>query len=352
MIIFIYGSDTFRSREKLSEVISEFKKKRDPQGYNVVRLEGKGFTLERFRSEARSSGFLSPRRMVVVEGLIESGSASVAESVKSFLEEEESLRAKDANIIVFWEGDVGTTGNAGLVRRSAGRGKKKELRKQNLNTVLFEFLASQEYVFLFPRMEQREVSAWIRNRARTLGAACDASVAKALAAAIGSDLWRADREIGKLASLRHGAVITEKDLYATVDIEEDLSGFAFTDAVGERSIDRALPLFYSLIVSGVEPLAVHGMLVRLFHTIALVKSYLESAKGSRGADIAQALGIHPFVAQKTAPRTRNYTWEELQNIYRSLLAVDVKLKTESGDATLSLELLLADLKSLSSQGRA
>ena len=141
-------------------------------------------------------------------------------------------------------------------------------------------------------------------------------------------------------------------MYATVDIEEDLSGFAFTDAVGERSIDRALPLFYSLIVSGVEPLAVHGMLVRLFHTIALVKSYLESAKGSRGADIAQALGIHPFVAQKTAPRTRNYTWEELQNIYRSLLAVDVKLKTESGDATLSLELLLADLKSLSSQGRA
>ncbi|MEW6610481.1 MAG: DNA polymerase III subunit delta [Patescibacteria group bacterium] len=343
MIIFIYGPDTFRSREKLKEVIEEFKKKRDPQGYNVVRLEGKGLTFERFRSEARTAGFLSPRRMVVVENLLQEGNSSVVERIKSFLEEE-NFRARDANVVVFWEGDMNARRNTCSVHKRSERGKKEEPRAQIADISLFDFLASREYVFSFPLLEPREVSAWIRERVRASGSSCERAVAEALAAVVGSDLWRADREIGKLAALRRGAAITKEDLMVLVETEESPSQFALTDAAGERNVVHALPLYYSLVLSGIEPLAIHSMLVRLFHTIALVKSYMEETQGERSADIGKVLGIHPYVAQKTIPFTRQYSWEDLQKIYRSLLAVDMRIKTESGDATLPLELFIADLR--------
>src|SRR3989338_2379931 len=73
MLIFIHGEDTFRSREKLHELILEFKKKRDPQGFNVVRLDGGELTWERFRHEALSPGFLAPKRMIVIERLLARG---------------------------------------------------------------------------------------------------------------------------------------------------------------------------------------------------------------------------------------------------------------------------------------
>ena len=41
MIIYIWGEDTFRSRQYLKKTIEQFKKQRDPQGYNVVILDTK-----------------------------------------------------------------------------------------------------------------------------------------------------------------------------------------------------------------------------------------------------------------------------------------------------------------------
>ena len=41
MIIFIHGEDTFRSRKFLKEQVEEFKKKRDPNGLNIVFIDGK-----------------------------------------------------------------------------------------------------------------------------------------------------------------------------------------------------------------------------------------------------------------------------------------------------------------------
>ena len=58
MIIYIYGADTFRSRQYLKEQVDKFKTTRDPQGYNVVFLDATKTDASRILSEVVSVPFM------------------------------------------------------------------------------------------------------------------------------------------------------------------------------------------------------------------------------------------------------------------------------------------------------
>ena len=53
-------------------------------------------------------------------------------------------------------------------------------------------------------------------------------------------------------------------------------------------------------------------------------------------EVARALGVHPFVAEKTTGQARSFTLPVLEKIYHRLLEIDEGAKT--GQATLDLAL--------------
>ena len=44
-------------------------------------------------------------------------------------------------------------------------------------------------------------------------------------------------------------------------------------------------------------------------------------------DVARALGVHPFVAEKTSGQANRFSIETLENIYHRLLSIDERVKT-------------------------
>ena len=60
MVIYIYGEDTFRSRNYLKQQVERFKKERDPQGMNVVVLDGQK-DGERIWGEILATPFLAEK---------------------------------------------------------------------------------------------------------------------------------------------------------------------------------------------------------------------------------------------------------------------------------------------------
>ena len=87
MIIYIYGADTFRSRQYLKKTIEQFKKQRDPQGYNVVILDAKIEEMGKILSEMTAAPFLAEKRMIVLENTLSSADedmlSELAEWVKN-----------------------------------------------------------------------------------------------------------------------------------------------------------------------------------------------------------------------------------------------------------------------------
>ena len=101
MIIYIYGADTFRSRKYLREMVEQFKKKRDPQGYNVVFVDAQK-QPEKILGEILTAPFLAEKRMIIVENVL---SISDKELLAGLMERIAKGKTPESNVVVFWQGE-------------------------------------------------------------------------------------------------------------------------------------------------------------------------------------------------------------------------------------------------------
>ena len=141
MIIFLYGKDTFRSKQQLKKMIEKFKADRDPAGYNVARIDA---SLEKdggkIMSEILAIPFLAERRFIAIESLL---SSKLTELQKEMLERIESKRLPESNIIVFWE--------------ATDTFKTKDAK------ALFERLAKEKYAQAFEEYTGARLTSWIQT---------------------------------------------------------------------------------------------------------------------------------------------------------------------------------------------
>jgi len=60
-------------------------------------------------------------------------------------------------------------------------------------------------------------------------------------------------------------------------------------------------------------------------------------------DVARALGVHPFVAEKTTQQAGHFSIESLENIYHKLLFIDEGVKTSQITLDLAMDTLVVEL---------
>jgi len=321
MIIFLHGPDTYRSRQRLKFYEEGFKKKYDPSGLNVVRLDGETLTTEEFRKSVGQVGFLAKKRFVVVENLIHKNkNKKIQEEIIEYLDNEWS----DDNVLVFLEDEA----------EKVVRGKKgqKEAAKPLLARLTQE--KSEEFTLL----SGEKLNKWIREEVKKRGGKIANPAVLELASLVGSDLWNMVSEIEKLINYKTKGLITADDIKSMVKAKFDENIFHLTDALAAKNAKLSFQLLHDQIASGAHELYVLTMLVRQFRILLQVREILD--KESNYYAIASRLGLHPFVAQKAIRDARKFSLEELKNIYQQLLEIDIKIKTTQEDPRLLFDLLV------------
>jgi DNA polymerase-3 subunit delta len=86
---------------------------------------------------------------------------------------------------------------------------------------------------------------------------------------------------------------------------------------------------------------VFGMVVRQFRYLLLAREALDT--GTPARDLAAALEVHPFVAQKIASQARNFDLETLETVYRRLRDIDEEVKSGRIELDTAMESLVAEL---------
>jgi len=84
-----------------------------------------------------------------------------------------------------------------------------------------------------------------------------------------------------------------------------------------------------------------GMVVRQFRLLIQAREILDG-RGNKD-DVARALHVHPFVAEKTAGQAARFSIESLESIYRKLLRIDEEVKTSQLTLDLALDTLVVEL---------
>lgn len=318
MIIFLYGEDSFRSREKLRELKDKFQKEVDPAGSSLNTIDGEKATMEKINEIIAAPSLFARRRMVVIENIFSGKSSQFLDDVLSYFKKKE----KDSgNIVVFWD-DLPSS-------------KMKKAK-------LFGYLAGQKFSQEFALLSGAAVTNWIKDRASRMGLEMEGAAATRLSAFCGSNLWQASNELDKMASYSKaiGAKLISKetaDLFCQSRLEENI--FAFTDAVSQKRKAAALGFLETEIEAGAAEQYVLFMLVRHFKILSQVKQALDS--GDSPKEISSALKLHPFVVQKSVAQARNFTLKDLKAMVGELTSLDGRLKSGRADFRLAVGLLIA-----------
>jgi len=306
MLIFLYGQDTYRSRDELKKIIEE-REKASLNWFNFVRIDAEENELEIFeqiRQTTNTVSMFNEQKLIVIENIF-SAPEEVQKNILDLLKNKST--GKDPNTtIIFW---------------ADGENAKNEF---------FKYLKINAKSQEFKLLEGNQLRKWIRDYIDEQKGRIDGSAIEKLIEYIGNDLWRMKNEIDKL--LDYNDVIKINDVELLIKPEIDLNIFELIDAMGYKNKVKALKLFNQHLERGADEFYILSMIVYQLRNLLLVKS----------TPIAK-LKLHPFVIKKSLQQVRNFTWDELKKIYYQLMTIDLRAKTGKTDINSALELFLTSL---------
>jgi DNA polymerase-3 subunit delta len=331
MIIFLYGEDTYRSRQKLKELKTKFTKEIDQSQSSLDVLDGEKISLEGINEIVAAPSLFAKRRMVIIENIFKNKDKDLFKALADYLKKKNLSDADKDAIIIFWEDNSG------------------DKLKTN---VLFKNLCKEKIVQEFKLLSNTETVNWVKAEAKRRGGNMKGQAAVQLASIFGSDLWQLSNEINKLINFKRGQAPGMINVENPVDIElkdvEDLvrgstdeNIFALTDAISIRNKAKALELFENELKAGVTEAYLLSMIIRQFKILIQVHEAINSGYSPR--KIQSELKLHPYVVQKTSASAKNFSLNALKELYSQTVDIDYQLKTGQADIKTALSLMISKI---------
>jgi DNA polymerase-3 subunit delta len=314
MIIFLYGPDSFRTKEKVKFLKNRFVREVDKSGLNLVELSADKISINDLNKAIATQSFLSNKRMVIIKNVL-SQKKNFQTELLELLKKGDYRESKDGNILIFIDEEI------------------------DKRMALFKYLSGSKYKEEFEILSGRELENWIVNMVTTRGGTINPTNASLLASKSDGNLWALANEIDKLIASVQGAEIGQANIEESYLFKLDENIFALTDAIGGKNKVQSLKLMTEQLENGIDPIYLLTMITRQFRIIIQLKGIMEKGEKINYNMVAKELGLHPFVVQKTWSMAEKYTMDELKKIYEKLFIVDWKLKS-GGDGRIELQMLL------------
>lgn len=331
MLIFLYGADVFRAKEKLEEIKKRFLEKNGRKDYLISTISDDDIDLAEFRNKVLSAGFFVEKKMIVlrIQKLeIRNQNNELLEIIKKIPEE---------TVLVIWCAE-------------------DEFLKSDLG----KFLLKQKFVYKFSPLSGNELVKWIRERAGQYGAEIDNDAIAEVIDILGSptsqklrgasDLWKIDLELQKLCAYVSDSrphddrpAITKKVVTELLAREAEENIFQFIDALAGKNKKLALLLLQNEFEAGATELGILGMVARHIRILLQIKVGTGRDLSLQKEKLAKELGIHPYAAQKALAQVKNFQLNELKNIYRRLLEIDMAVKTGGVPARVLFDRMIAKI---------
>lgn len=278
MIYLLYGSDTFRSRKKLHEIIEEYRKKAGT-ALNLYRFDAEDDDIHTVKRMFETTSLFGGKRLMVIENAIVTG------KFKNL-----NIQKFEDIVTVFWEGKLD--------------GKQLVETRPYINTV-------QE----FKNLNHEQTRRWIYEEAKQRGLKLYPAHFIRLET-LGSDLWSLSGELDKIAISYDGNESKDTKFKSLKNPTIfDLGDTFFT------SRREALRLLLTLLNQGQDDFNIFSYLANHCRTLLIVKVYTKLQQS-----VPAHHGLHPFVIKKAAQTVRGLSLENLQRVLKYFFEEDLKIK--------------------------
>ena len=318
MLIFLYGADTFRSQQRLAEIIKKFKKDKDPQDINTSIFDC--YETAEILGAALATPFLADRRLVVVKNLLASKNPDLQEAFLSVLKDK---KIPETNIVVFWE-----------------KGGEPKNATKTVKAIA-AILQKEKYAQEFTELKGLALYHWIESRVKDRRGEIDAPALQFLAAETKGDIWQINSLLEQLLDYKDGEKIELADVNLFLDEKADENIFNLVDAIITRQRKPAYKMIQEQYRIGEDVQFIFAMLLRQFRILLQMRDLFDREDKMTSAVLAKKLNLHPFVVKKSLALIRQYNFVQLKKIYNDLLLLDRQIKTGRSTPELLLDLFVA-----------
>lgn len=319
-VYLFHGEDDLTSREAVQGLVARMRE--SPMGeYNVSTFDGEKLSLSDLANTCQTIPFMADKRLVVVNGLLSflqekaprGNKKGVVEGLQQFLP-----GVPEFCRLVFVEDQL-IPDRDPILRAIQGFGG---------------FIKAH-------RLDERGLHGWIQARARKVGCRLSPEAAEELAAAAGPNARLLNSEMLKLSTYCGERTVQVEDVRALVGDARKANVFAMVDALGQRQSGAALRELRKLLADGDHPLRIMAMVIRQFRMLVQVKELAEA--GSAPESMASRIGVPPRAVHGLQRQARNFSFQQLEQIYEQLLEWDLQVKTGAREPEAALELLVTQM---------
>ncbi len=335
MFYILHGDEEFTRSEELAKLKAQMA--RSGMGdLNITVLDGRKVELAELINVCNTMPFLTDRRMVIVENLLqrfeprersEDASSTTASSPK----ESEYAAKLGAYLeqlppftrLIFVENKLLSRNNP-ILKKAQGR--------------------QDSHIREFSPLAAEALPDWVRSRATAKRISVARDAAQALVARVGPNLRLLDQELEKLAAyVNYARPVSVEDVRALVSEDHEGNIFALVDMLGLRQRERAMQQLQELLLGGANELYILTMIARQVRLILAAKD-LAQTRRLKPEEIRRELRIaHGFVLDKLLRQAQQFSFEELVTVHRRVLEADQAIKTGRIEPRLALELLVLDI---------
>jgi DNA polymerase-3 subunit delta len=311
MIIFLYGEDTYRSKQKLNEIIEHYKKIHK-SGLNLIYIDAGKNDFKDLIDGFKIVSMFSEKKLMILKNIF-----SAKDFQDRFLKEADRLKETKDIVVVFEEEKIDE-------RNKLFKTLKKEAKCQE-----------------FDSLKGTSLLNWIKNEFKKNNAKIDFGVDEMIFNHIGSNLWQIQNEIKKLSNFKAGKIIKKEDVNLLVRPKIETDIFKTIDALASKNKKQALSFLYKHIEGGDNILYLLSMIAYQFRSLLIIKELIE--KNDSYPAIVKKSGLHPFVVKKNYYLCSQFSFFELKKIYQKIFQADLDMKTGKVEPETALELLVSEI---------
>ncbi len=319
MLFFLYGQDSYRVKEKIDEIVSEYHKKYS-SGLSLARLDMSNEDVLAVRENVSVVSMFSEKKLIILSNVF--GDKTKEKELLEYLADKNINEDEDVILIIRHDSSQKVNARNAFLLFLLKSGKSQEFKLLTLPKL-------REWIIAHLRQDKLKIS--------------DGAI-QMIMDFVGNDLWQISQELSKLSSFvlqDKKDIIDENDIKCLVMPKVDSNIFTTIDCLGNKDRKRTLELLRAHFQTGENELYILSMFVYQFRNITQVKDLLDAGVAER--DIASQTKISPYVVQKSIASARLFSLEDLKNIYQMLLQVDLGIKTGRFEPKTALDLLVMEI---------
>lgn len=311
--VFVFtGEEDFLLRQKVADWKQKFLEKHQSD-INLISLDASSATLSQIMAECSAAPFLGDKRLVFIENMqskFKELSGKDAKAKKASENLYSALnRMPESTVCVFVMPQV------------------------DKRTAFYKFLQKNAQIEVFSRLEGIKLQQWIQQITQSIGCRIDRLALKRIEDLYTdtTTLWTLNSEIQKCGLFVHAQSQSDSEKIITSPVIEEVVPknyeaqiFDFTDAIGNRNVQRSLQLLSDFIQAGEDIFYLFHMLVRHFRILTII--YSAQQENSDKSSVCKDFGIHPYAYSKMQKQVHLFDWKELLSIQQFFIEIDEKIK--------------------------